>query len=187
MQLPSDPAIFETAWQWVTGLLWLSWPWWESTRSEQVTNVPASWSNPTPHLDKWSSVMEKAHFSWHLDLTPTISFEREWHLDVEPPSALNELKSTNCRCNWVCGCPGVAEEPEQHPHTSWKFGVRVLGRRDETDINMLCPKAHLRNFLWWGRSMHLLDRSWPPVLGSSVRHVLKESFLNFSRMTERFS
>ncbi len=49
------------------------------------------------------------------------------------------------------------------------------------------PKAHFRNFLWWGRSMHLLDRSWPPVLGSGVRHVLEESFLNFSRVTERFS
>ncbi len=49
------------------------------------------------------------------------------------------------------------------------------------------PKAHFRNFLWWGRSMHLLDRSWPPVLGSGVRHVLEESFLNFSRVTELFS
>ncbi len=50
------------------------------------------------------------------------------------------------------------------------------------------PKAHLWNFLWWGRSMRLLDRSWPPVLGYGVRHdPLKERFLNFSRMTERFS
>ncbi len=28
-------------------------------------------------------------------------------------------------------------------------------RREEPDINTLCPKAHFRNFLWWGRSMHL--------------------------------
>ncbi len=32
------------------------------------------------------------------------------------------------------------------------------------------------NFLWWGRSMHLLDRSWPQVLGSDVRDVLKRAF-----------
>ncbi len=54
-------------------------------------------------------------------------------------------------------------------------------------LTRFAPKAHFRNFLWWGRSMHLLDRSWPPVLGSGVRHVLEESFLNFSRVTERFS
>ncbi len=45
------------------------------------------------------------------------------------------------------------------------------------------PKAHLRNFLWWGRmemgSKCLLTRSWQPVL--------EESILNLSRMTERFS
>ncbi len=74
--LPSDPAVFETAWSWVTGLLWLSWLWRESTRSEQGTTVPASWSNPTLRLDKWFSIMETAHFSLHLVLTPTLSSER---------------------------------------------------------------------------------------------------------------
>ncbi len=74
--LPSDPAVFETAWPWVTGLLWLSWLCWESTRSEQGTIVPASWSNPTPRLDKWFSVMETAHFSLHLVLTPTLIWVR---------------------------------------------------------------------------------------------------------------
>ncbi len=95
------------SWQWVTGLLLLSWLMKGLTWSEQGTYVPASWSNPTPRPDKWSSVMEKAHFSWRLDLTPILLYEREWHLDVEPPSALNELKSNNCQYNWVCGCPGV--------------------------------------------------------------------------------
>ncbi len=137
--LDADPAVIETAWPWVTGLLWLSWLWWESTRSEQGTTVPASWSNPTPRLDKWFSVMETAHFYLRFALTPTLSSERERHLDVEPPSALNELKSTNRRCNWVYVCSGVAEEPGQHPRTSWKFGVRVLGRREEPDIGKLCP------------------------------------------------
>ncbi len=61
--------------------------------------MPASWLNPTPRLDNWSSVMEKAHFTWHLVLTPTLSSERERHLHAEPPYALNELKSTNCQCN----------------------------------------------------------------------------------------
>ncbi len=164
-QLPSDPAAFETAWQWVTGLLWLSWLPWGSTRSEQETDVPASWSNPTPRPDKWSSVMEKAHFSWRLVLTPTLSYERERHLDVEPPSALIELKSTNRRCNWVCGCPGVAEEPEQHPHTSWKYGVRVLGRKEEPNISKLCPWKQTSGTScewkgWRHESMRLLDLSW---------------------------
>ncbi len=36
-QLPSDPAVSETAWRWVTGLLSLSKLQWGSTRSEQVT------------------------------------------------------------------------------------------------------------------------------------------------------
>ncbi len=54
------------------------------------------------------------------------------------------------------------------------------------------PKAHLRNFLWWGRmemgSMRLLDRSWQTVLRSGLRHdLLKESILNFSHMTDQFS
>ncbi len=149
----------------VTGLLWLSWPCWESTRSEQGTIVPASWSNPTPRLDKWFSGMETAHFSLHLVLTPTLSCERERHLDVEPPSALNELKSTNRRCSWVCGCPGVAEEPVQHPCTSWKFGVRVLGRRKEPDICKLCPWKRTSGTScdwegWIHGNRRLLDLSW---------------------------
>ncbi len=50
MQLPSDPAVFESTWQWVTGILWISQLQWGSTRSKQETAVPASWSNPTPRL-----------------------------------------------------------------------------------------------------------------------------------------
>ncbi len=30
------------------------------------------------------------------------------------------------------------------------------------------PKAHFRNFLWWGRSMHLLDASPYKVIGAAL-------------------
>ncbi len=100
-QLPSDPAISETAWQWVTGLLSLSWLTWKSTRSEQETLVPASWSNSTPRLNKWSSEPEKAHFLWRLVSTPTVSYERGWHLDVSPPPSPTELESASRRYNLV--------------------------------------------------------------------------------------
>ncbi len=100
---------------WLFSPSWLSWG---LTRSEQGTYVPASWSNPTPPPDKWISVMEKAHFSWGSVLTPTLSYEHEQHLDVEPPSALIERESTNRRCNWVCGCPVAAAELMRRPHTS---------------------------------------------------------------------
>ncbi len=127
-QLPSDPAVSETASQWVTGLLSPSRPWRGLTRSEQVSYEPASWANPTPRPDKWFSEPEKAHFSCRSVLSPALSWGQERHLNAEPPSALIERESTNRRCNWVCGCPVAATELTQHPHTSWKCGVRVLGR-----------------------------------------------------------
>ncbi len=81
--------------------------------------MPASWSNPTPHPDKWSSQeAQEAHFSLRLALTPSLSCERERHLDAELLTALIELESTNHRCNSVCGCPRVTREPELHPPTS---------------------------------------------------------------------
>ncbi len=63
---------------------------------EAIRSVP-KYQTRYPALlpDKWSSVMEKAQFTWCLDLTPTLPYGRERHLDVEPPSALIELESTN--------------------------------------------------------------------------------------------
>ncbi len=55
-QLPSDPTVSETVWQWVTGLLSFSWLPWGSTRYEQETDLPAPWSNPTPRPDKSNQV-----------------------------------------------------------------------------------------------------------------------------------
>ncbi len=69
---PSSP---DTAWQWVTALISPSWLSWGSTRNKLGTIEPASWSNPTPRRDEWSSVMEKAHIFWCLVLTPS-SFMR---------------------------------------------------------------------------------------------------------------
>ncbi len=89
-----------------------------SPRSEQGTYVLASWSNLTPRTDTWFSVLEKAHFSWRLILTPALSCGRERHLNVESPTAPIDLESTNHRYSSVCRCPGVTEEPEQRPHTS---------------------------------------------------------------------
>ncbi len=62
-----------------------------------------------------------------------------------------------------------------------------LPRREEPDINTLCPQSTFQELPVMGKEYASLDRSWPPVLGSGVRHVLEESFLNFSRVTERFS
>ncbi len=105
------------------------------------------------------------------------------NLDVEPPSALNELKSTSHRCNWVCGCPGVTEEPEQYPHTSWKFGVRVQGRREEPDIGKLCPWKQTSGNSWnWEGWRHgnkrLLDLLWQtsPRTWSETRPVWPWAF-----------
>ncbi len=62
-----------------------------------------------------------------------------------------------------------------------------LPRREEPDINKLCPQSTFQELPVMGKEYASLDRSWPPVLGSGVRHVLEESFLNFSRVTEWFS
>ncbi len=61
--------------------------------------MPASRSNLTPRPDKWSSVLEEAHFSLRLALTPTLSCEQERHLDAELLTALIELESTNRNSN----------------------------------------------------------------------------------------
>ncbi len=60
-------------------------------------------------------------------------------------------------------------------------------RREEPNINTLCPQSTFQELPVMGKEYASLDRSWPPVLGSGERHVLEESFLNFSRVTERFS
>ncbi len=74
MQLPSDPVVFETAWQWVTGLLLLSWLTWRSNRSEQGTYVPASWSNPLYGSTKqFKSAYRKVKISWLQQLHCYIS------------------------------------------------------------------------------------------------------------------
>ncbi len=58
----------------------------------------------------------------------------------------------------------------------------ILPRREEPDINTLCPQSTFQELPVMGKEYASLDRSWPPVLGSGVRHVLEESFLNFSRV-----
>ncbi len=93
-------------WQWVTSLLSLSWLSWGSTRTEQGTIVPTSWSNHTPSRDKWSSVMEKAHLSWHLILTPSscLRFTR-----AQPLVRLGMLVKAPSK-----------ESPPKAKHTQWQ-------------------------------------------------------------------
>ncbi len=111
MQLTSDPAVFQTAWKWVTGLLLLSWLTWGLTRSEQGTCMPASWSDPTPRPDKWFSVLEK-HTFLMLSLNPN-SFK--W-------------VRTTSRCRTAIRSDEL-------------IGARVQSQREETDINTLCPQS----------------------------------------------
>ncbi len=82
----------------------------------------------------------RKHTFLALSLNPSLC-ERERHLNAELLSSVNELISTKRRCGWACGCPGVTEEPEQHPHTSWKCRVRLHGRKEEPDIGTLCPQS----------------------------------------------
>ncbi len=111
MQLTSDPAVFETAWQWVTGLLLLSWLTWGLTRSKQGTYVPASWSDPTPRPDKWFSVLEK-----YTLLTFSLN-----------PNSFKWARTTS-RCRTaIC--------------SDELIGARVQGWREEPDINTLCPQS----------------------------------------------
>ncbi len=168
----------------MTGFILLSWLTCEDRLNPSRGHTClASWLNPTPHLDKLSSLMEKAHFFWSLILTPILSYEREWHFDVELPSALNELKSTNRRCNWVCGCPGVAGEPTPHPHTLWKYWVRVISQREEPDIGKFFP--------WMRTSGTSCDwEGWiyrdKPVLGPDLRHDLFDRE-HFERQTHEWA
>ncbi len=110
-QLTLDPAVFETAWQWVTGLLLLSWLTWGLTRSEQGTYVAASWSDPTLRPDKRFSVLEK-----HTFLTLSLN-----------PNSLKWARTTS-RCR-----TGIRSDE--------LVGARVQGRREEHDINTLCPQS----------------------------------------------
>ncbi len=68
-----------------------------------------------------------------------------------------------------------------------RMAAPILPRREEPDINTLCPQSTFQELPVMGKEYASLDRSGPPVLGSGVRQVLEESFLNFSRVTERFS
>ncbi len=101
----------------MTGLLLLSWLTWGLTRSEQGTqldagmHMPASWSDPTPHPDKWLSVLEK-HTFLMLSLNPnTFKWAR-----------------MTSRCRTAI-------------HSDELIGARVQGRREKPDIDTLCPQS----------------------------------------------
>ncbi len=85
--------------QWVTGLAlyFLQLTGW--TLYVPVTGAPASTLSPISRPGKWSSVMEKAHFSCRLAVTPIFSCGQERHLDAELPTDATELESTNRQCS----------------------------------------------------------------------------------------
>lgn len=151
--------------------------------------MPASWSNPILRLDRWFSELEKVHSSWHSVSNPAPPYGRERHLDVEPPSALIELESTNRRYNLECGCPAYGGIPEPHLHIScW---VRVQGRREVLDIGRLCPQSEPQRLpvLWKDGYLEVCVFEIycnKPVLGSDLSYILFDSILNFSDITERF-
>ncbi len=110
--------------------------------------MPASWSNSTPRLNKWSSEPEKAHFSWRLVSTPPVSYERGRHLDVSPPPSPTELESASRRYNLVCGCPAAFNGASTASTTF--VNVRGESARPKGRTRYwyaLPPKANLRNFL----------------------------------------
>ncbi len=49
-------------------------------------------------------------------------------------------------------------------------------RREEPDINTLCPQSTFQELPVMGKEYASLDRSWPPVLGSGERTCLKRAF-----------
>ncbi len=49
-------------------------------------------------------------------------------------------------------------------------------RREEPDINTLCPQSTFQELPVMGKEYASLDRSWPPVLGSGERTCSKRAF-----------
>ncbi len=49
-------------------------------------------------------------------------------------------------------------------------------RREEPDINTLCPQSTFQELPVMGKEYASLDRSWPPVLGSGERKCSKRAF-----------
>ncbi len=118
-----------------------------------VTGAPASTLSPMPRQEKWSSVVGESTLFWRLAITPTLSCGQERHLDAELPTDATELESPNRQCSSLCEYP-EDEELSGPPHLliSWKCGVIMLGRMEETRYwYALPPKVNLRNFLWYGR------------------------------------
>ncbi len=175
-----DLTVSEAVWLWVTGLaLFFSQPtgW---TLYVPVTCRPASTLSPMPRLEKWSSLVEKSHFFWHLAITPTLSCGPERHLDAELPTDATELESTNRRCSSLCEYSEDAEAPELHMRISWKCRVIMLGWMEEPDIGMLCSQKRTSDTScdtegWLWGSMHPWDLSWQtnPRIWSVARFVSK--------------
>ncbi len=101
----------------------------------------------------------------------------------------------NCHLLWLSENQPIVDvivaamELTQHPHTSWKCGLRVLGLTEEASP----PKANLMNFLWVGRMETWKYASFRSIVTNQSSDLiwdttcLSVNILNLSRMTERFS
>ncbi len=117
--------------------------------------------SPLPRLEKWSSVVGKAHSFWRLAVTATLSCGQEQHLDAELPTDATELESTNRRCSSLCENSEDPEAPELHLRILCR--VLMLDWTEEPDIGILCPQKRTSGPDTEGRicgSMRPWDLSW---------------------------
>ncbi len=100
--------------------------------------------------------------------------------DHELPTDVTELESTNCRYSLLCEYPEAKESSGPHLRISWKCGVIMLGRMEEPDIGMLCPKSQPQELPVKWKDGYLevcvleIYRD-KPVLGSDLWHDLSQS------------
>ncbi len=97
-------------------------------------------ANPTPRPDKWFSVLEKHNFLM---------------LSLNPNSFKSVRKTSRCR---------TAIRSDE------LIGARVQGRREEPDIDTLCPQSRSQELPVMGKQYASSRSHVTPVLGSGVRH-----------------
>ncbi len=136
--------------------------------------------------------MEKAHSFWRFGVTPTLSCGQERHLNAKLPTDATELESINRQCSSLCEYSEDEEEPGPHLRIMWKCGGIMLGRTEEPDIGMLCPKSKPQELpvirkddMWKYASLRSIvkNQSSDLICGTIC---LKVNILNLSCMTESF-
>ncbi len=144
--------------------------------------------SPLPRLEKWSSVVGKAHSFWRLAVTATLSCGQERHLDAELPTDATELESTNRRCSSLCENSEDTEAPELHLRIL--CGVLMLDWTEEPDIGILCPQSEPQVLIRKDGYVEVCDLEIyreKTVLESDLWNDFSQSYiLKLSCMTESF-